>query len=312
MMNAAKETFDMDAGDLEIFTAVAESGGISKAALILNTVQSNVTQRIRLLEDELGVPLFHRHSRGVTLTGAGTRLVPYAERIGHLICEAKEALKDGPNPGGKIRIGALETATAVRLPPLLSIFAKSFPGVDIDIKTGTSAELTEKLLSYKLDAAFVAGPVDHPEVSTISLLKEELVLATAPEVKSFQELIDTVGPAPIKVVVFRSSCSYRTRFESLLATRGLINVRSMEFGTLDGIIGCVSAGIGITFLPRAVLAPYEAAGRIALHKLQGYQADVPTILIHRSDTFMTTALRSFIAAACNHFGAKKIKNIRRR
>lgn len=307
-MDSVKEKVDMDAGDLEIFTAVAESGGISKAALILNTVQSNVTQRIRLLEDELGVPLFHRHSRGVTLTGAGTRLVPYAERIGHLICEAKEALRDGPNPGGKIRIGALETATAVRLPPLLSMFAKSFPGVDIDIQTGTSAELTQKLLSYKLDAAFVAGPVDHPEVSAIPLLKEELVLATAPGMKSFQELIDTTGSAPIKVVVFRSGCSYRTRFESLLAARGLINVRSMEFGTLDGIIGCVSAGIGITFLPRVVLTPYEAAGRIALHKLPGNQAEVPTVLIHRSDAFMTTALRSFIATAGNHLGAKKIQN----
>ena len=58
----------MDASDLAMFVAVAKVGGISKAAQVLNTVQSNVTQRIRLLEAELGVPLFHRHSRGVTLT----------------------------------------------------------------------------------------------------------------------------------------------------------------------------------------------------------------------------------------------------
>ena len=91
----------MDTKDLAVFAAVARSGGITKAAQILNTVQSNVTQRIGLLEDELGVPLFHRHSSGVTLTSAGRQLLPYAERIGQLLGEARQATIDGPIPRGK-------------------------------------------------------------------------------------------------------------------------------------------------------------------------------------------------------------------
>jgi DNA-binding transcriptional LysR family regulator len=86
----------MDAGDLAVFAAAAKAGRITKAAETLHTVQSNVTQRIRRLELELGVPLFNRHSRGVTLTSAGVQLLPYAERINRLLSEAKQAAADGP------------------------------------------------------------------------------------------------------------------------------------------------------------------------------------------------------------------------
>src|ERR1700730_4446940 len=131
----------MDASDLAMFVAVAKAGGISKAAQVLSTVQSNVTQRIKLLEAELGVPLFHRHSRGVSLTSAGRQLLPYAERIGRLMVEAKQAAADSLVPRGPLVIGALETATAMRLPPVLAAYAAACPEVDIEIITGTSAAL---------------------------------------------------------------------------------------------------------------------------------------------------------------------------
>src|SRR6478752_2340437 len=81
----------MDASDLKVFEAVARLGGIGRAALELNTVQSNVTARVRLLEQELATPLFERHARGVTLTAAGRRLLPYASEIKHLLHRAKQA-----------------------------------------------------------------------------------------------------------------------------------------------------------------------------------------------------------------------------
>src|SRR6202023_2743464 len=128
----------MDASDLAMFVAVAKVGGIRKAAQVLNTVQSNVTQRIRLLEAELGVPLFHRHSRGVTLTSAGTQLLPYAQRIGRLLGEAKLAAADGPEPRARLVVGALETTEWLRLPPILTAYAAAYPDVDIEVDTATS------------------------------------------------------------------------------------------------------------------------------------------------------------------------------
>src|SRR3982751_6277360 len=110
----------MDAGDLRVFEAVARLGGMSRAADELNTVQSNVTARVRRLEAELGTALFARHSRGVSLTAAGRRLLPYAGRVGQLLDEARRAALDDWRPRGPLHIGSLETTAAIRLSPLLA------------------------------------------------------------------------------------------------------------------------------------------------------------------------------------------------
>jgi len=301
----APEEARMDVGDLAVFAAVARAGGITRAAQTLHTVQSNVTQRIRLLEAELGVPLFHRHSRGVTLTSAGTQLLPYAERIGRLLDEAKQAAADGPAARGRIAIGALESATAVRLPPVLAAYAAACPEVDIEVATGTSGALIEAVLGRRLDAAFVAGPVSHPELVGLPLLEEELVVVTAPRVTRLAALADGASAGPLKLIVFRAGCTYRALLEGLLAARGVVGVRRLEFGTLDGIIGCVGAGIGVTLLPRAAVARAAAEGRVALHALPPAEARVETVLVRRRDAFVSTALARFIAIARERLAAPR-------
>ncbi len=112
----------MDAADLRIFEAVARLGGMTRAAAELHTVQSNVTARIRALEDGLGTPLFERSSRGVALTAAGRRLLPYAVRVRHLLEDARQAVEDEGTPAGPLTLGSLETTAALRLSPLLSTY----------------------------------------------------------------------------------------------------------------------------------------------------------------------------------------------
>ena len=169
----------MESSDLRIFEAVARAGGITRAAAELNTVQSNVTARLRLLERELGTPLFFRHSRGVTLTPAGRELLPYAGKIGVLLAEARRALNDA-TPQGALRIGSLETTAGLRLPPILAAYTTAHPQVDITLQTGTTAELIAAVLAYRLEGALVAGPVEHPELVEETIFEEELVLVTAP------------------------------------------------------------------------------------------------------------------------------------
>src|SRR6201981_2852787 len=120
----------MELSDLQTFAAVARNGGITRAAEELNTVQSNVTQRVKALETEIGTPLFERHSRGMTLTGAGRRLLPYAQRMATLSREAVLAARDDGEPKGPLAIGSGETTAAGRLPALLASFHRRFPAVD--------------------------------------------------------------------------------------------------------------------------------------------------------------------------------------
>ena len=117
----------MDAGDLRVFEAVAQLGGMGRAAAELNTVQSNVTARVRALEDELGTPLFRRHARGVTPTDAGRRLLPFAAWVRGLLDDARRAVRDDGTPVRPLAVGSLETTAAMRLSPLLSAYAAAYP-----------------------------------------------------------------------------------------------------------------------------------------------------------------------------------------
>src|SRR3954469_6319170 len=112
----------MELSDLVTFASVARTGGVTRAAEELNTVQSNITQRIKALEAEIGTALFERHSRGMKLTGAGRRLLPYAQRLAALSREAVLAARDEGEPKGPLAIGSMETTAAVRLPALLADF----------------------------------------------------------------------------------------------------------------------------------------------------------------------------------------------
>ena len=106
----------MNDWDLRIFEAVARSGAIGRAAAELNTVQSNVNTRMRMLEQELGVSLFDRHSRGVVLTAAGVRLQPYALKVLELMKDARKAACDDGTPKGSLLLGTLK-----RRPPCVCL-----------------------------------------------------------------------------------------------------------------------------------------------------------------------------------------------
>ena len=281
----------MDASDLKIFEMVARLSGIGRAAAELNTVQSNVTTRVHMLEQELDTKLFERHARGVTLTAAGKRLLPYAAEVKDLLARARHAAMDDGNPKGPLVIGTLETTVAMRLPQIIACYAAAYPQVDLTLRTGTSAESVTRVLQRDQDGAFVAGPVEHAELETETMFREELVVVTAPAVHG----LDEIGRAgALKILVLRVGCSYRQRLETVLASRGIVDVRALEFGSLDAIIGCVSAGIGITLLPRGVVSAAARAGEVALHALPSEEAMVDTLFVRRPDGYISSALSAFM------------------
>ncbi|MFE0756630.1 LysR family transcriptional regulator [Inquilinus sp. NPDC058860] len=285
----------MNDRDLRVFEAVARTGGIGRAAAELNTVQSNVTARIRALEEELGLPLFERHSRGVVLTAAGRRLLPYAGRVGQLLADAARAARDDGTPGGPLTLGALETTAALRLSPALAAYAAAHPAVDLALRTGTTAELVAEVLARRVDGTFVCGPVHHPDLAAEVVFEEELVLLTAPGAGGLDRLLaDGTASGGLRIVVLRAGCSYRQRLEEVLARRGAVGLRRLEFGTLEAIFGCVAAGLGITLLPRALIGPVWAAGRVAVHGLTPAEARVETLFIRHRDAPETSALTAFL------------------
>lgn len=293
----------MDIADLRVFEAVARLGGMNRAAAELNTVQSNITARIKALEDDIGCPLFERRPRGVALTAAGRRLVPYAVCAMRLITDARCAARDDGSPRGLLTIGSLETTAALRLTPLLAEYAANYPQVDLVLRTGTTRELVVATLEQGFDGAFVCGPVGHPELHEEIMFREELSLLAAPGVSSLDEALGGLsGTGAVHAVVLRAGCSYRQKLESLLARRGITVRRHLEFGTLEAIFGCVAAGLGITLLPRALLGPVWAADRVSVHSLPSAEARVETVFIRRRDGFLSSALKAFLQGAAGLLG----------
>jgi len=284
----------MDAADLRVFEAVAQSGGMNRAAADLHTVQSNVTARIRALEDELGRKLFERHSRGVALTAAGQRLLPYARRVAWLLDDAARAVRDDGSPRGPLTIGSLETTAALRLSPLFASFAAAFHEVDLAVRPGTTAELIAAVLDRTVEGAFVCGPVAHPALIERPMFEEELAILAAPGIGSIEAALRG-GIA--RIVVLRAGCSYRARLEAVLARRGIQVPRLMEFGVLEAIFACVSAGLGITLLPRALIGPVWASGRVSVHRLPPEEALATTVFVHRREVHLSSALLAFLAHA---------------
>lgn len=284
----------MDAADLRIFESVARNGSMNRAALELHTVQSNVTARIRLLEDELGAPLFHRHHRGVELTAAGRRLLPFSTQMARLLDDARSAVKDDGVPRGPLVLGTLETTAALRMPNVLASFALAYPQVELVVRTGTTASLVDDVLQYRLDGAFVAGPVQHDDLHTEAIFREEMVLVTARHIRSIDELAHSGN---VKTIVFRLGCSYRTRLDIVLARHGLQVSTPLEFGSLDAMLGCVAAGVGVTLLPKGVVAAAWREGRVAVHDVSPEDTRVDTLFVRRHDVYASTAITAFLDIA---------------
>jgi DNA-binding transcriptional LysR family regulator len=280
----------MDADDLRIVEAVARIGSMNRAAAELNMVQSNVTARIRLLEEELGVQLFVRHSRGVEPSEAGLRLLSYVEQICALFREATTAVKEDGIPKGKLRVGMLETTAGLRLPTLVAQYARQYPKVELAIVTGTTTSLINQVVEHELDGAFVAGPVHNRELSEEPLFLEDLVLVSPLSMQTFDDLAEAEN---LKVIVLRQGCSYRERLGSILDGLGIRYV-VMEFGSLDAIITSITAGVGITLLPKALVDRLWTDRSVTVHELPVDQARVETVFVRRHDHYPTSALNAFL------------------
>src|SRR5436309_13190563 len=140
----------MDLTNLRVFVTVVEEGGILKASRKLHRVPSNVTTRIKQLEASMNTQLFHRHKQRLHLSQSGELLLSYAVKLLRLADEATWALA-GAAPSGTLRLGALESTAASRLPELLAEYHNAVPEVKVELMTGTNDALINAVLDRRVD-----------------------------------------------------------------------------------------------------------------------------------------------------------------
>lgn len=278
----------MDLNGLRIFLAVAEQGSVSRAAQTLNYVQSNITARLRKLEEDLGSELFYRKSRGMGLTPAGEKLLGYARKMLLLAEEARNVVTSPETLQGRLTLGSMETTAAIRLPPFLAVFHERYPQVEMTLQTGTTGELRQLVLDYKLEGAFVGGAFEHPDIEQQEVFREEMVLVTK---KGYAGLSD---PRVKALIGFRQGCSYQKQLDDWLAELGRPALKVMQFGSLEAILGCVQAGMGVTFMPKAVMDHERYGKDLAVHEVPEHFATIPTMFIRRRDMAASANLQRFL------------------
>ncbi|MCP4329731.1 MAG: LysR family transcriptional regulator [Alphaproteobacteria bacterium] len=264
---------------LEIFRTVAIEGSISKAAIKLNRVQSNISTRIKQLEQQLEKTLFLRQNRGLTLTPDGQLLLAYSERFLQLSMEVSEALKVG-KPSGVFRIGAMESTAAARLPDILSRYNELYPDVQIELVTDTAGGLMDRLLNYDIEIAFAAEPVSFDWVQTQPVFEERLILV-APH--AFPPLENTGEISGKTVIAFEAGCAYRRYLERWLLETGIVPGSIMAVSSYLAILACVSAGTGYAVVPQSVLDIVSTKGQFQRYALPDTVSQIKTLLAWRKE-----------------------------
>lgn len=267
----------MELSDLRIFKTVAEEGGIVSAARKLHRVQSSVSTRIRQLESAVGTQLFYREKQRLTLSPGGELLLQYAEKLLRLSEEARVALS-GSSPRGALKIGALESTAASRLPAVLAAYHRAHPDVSIELTTGTNDSLTSAVAGRALDAAFVAERPSSRELSSMGLFAERLVIISA---RGHRKITRPEDVEDDSVIAFPNGCAYRRVLQRWLGAKRLSTVRVLELGSYHAIVACVASGTGIAAIPKSVLSTMDH-DHVTAHPLPKSYADIITPLVWRT------------------------------
>lgn len=280
----------MNTNDFKIFEAVAAHGSFTKAAEATFTVQSNVTARIKSLEEEFQVSLFNRTSRRVELTAAGETLMHYCKQIGQLIEEAKRELSGTEQLIGHLKIGCIETTMALKVPGLMKKFNQEYPDIELEFKSAMSPDLIQDVMNYKLDAAFITTPVTLPDLEQKLIKKEQLVIVCSDQYTGLNEI---VNDHQLSIIVFEQGCVYRSRLESWLSYQGIINYKSTVVNSLEGIINFVEAGLAITILPLELIEQYYPNRKLKTFSIGKELGNATTLMIYRKNRKQDRVLKAF-------------------
>ena len=233
--------------------------------------------------------LFIREKSRLRLSPAGWNFLGYARRILDLVQEARATVA-GEEPQGAFALGSLESTAAVRIPALLAAYNQKHAKVELDLSTGPSGTMIEGVLSGRLAAAFVDGPVLHATLEGVAVFEEEMVVIAPLHHAPITRGQDVNGES---IYTFRSNCSYRHHFERWFSQDGAVPGRIFEMESYHGMLACVSAGAGLALMPRSMLESMPGFTTVSVWPLTDSFRLLHTWLIWRRGT-VSQSLNSFV------------------
>ncbi|MFH8343294.1 LysR family transcriptional regulator [Streptomyces sp. NPDC018045] len=297
----------MQLQQLRYFVAVADTRHFTRAAEREHVAQPSLSQQIKALERELGADLFHRARGHITLTDAGRTLLPLARRV---LADTETARREVQEVAqlrrGRLRLGAPPSLCASLVPDVLSVFHAAYPGVELVVHEDGSQDLVRVLAAGELDLALIITPLPEqaPALATAELLREELVVVSAPD-----------RPAPVgggrrmrvedlrdrPLAMFRRGYDLREFTTAACRAAGFEPVFTVEGGEMDAVLGFVRAGLGVAVVPSMV------AERSGLRVTRFATPDMHRVVsvAHRGDVSPPRAARELRRILMTHLGLEQ-------
>jgi DNA-binding transcriptional LysR family regulator len=279
------------------FIATAETGRVSAAAAALNVTQSTVTASIKALEAELGRKLFDRHSNGVTLTTDGQQFLQRARAIEASVSDAMRGPhRWGTQVDGTVDVAVSYTIAGYFLPPVLSRFWRSFPGITVRLHEFERDAIEHSLISGSVDAAvmLVSNLHDRSSIRSRLLMRSPRRLWTCANHpllhKDSVKLADLTSEPYLMLTVDEAERS------AMRYWRRTPHVPNVIFRTIsvEAVRSMVATGMGITILSDMVYRPWSLEGhRIDLKTLDDEVHTMDVGLAWNSETRLSPAARAF-------------------
>jgi DNA-binding transcriptional LysR family regulator len=291
----------IDADALDTFLVIHREGGFSRAARKLGRTQPAISQRIALLEQELGAPLFERGRGALKLSQAGTVLLPYAERAMAALGDAKQAVHAlATDRSGPVALAAVGTLAGTSLTKTLRAFARAHPAVTLSLATATSPEVSDLVrrgeatigLRYFADAS--------PDLSCTALHGEALIVVAAPGHRFAGRKIDSLAKLKDEHwLEFPVTPGHRNAgVQNVLVhfrSRGIGDVAWSAIDSLTAQKRLVEAGFGLALLPESGVAEELAAGTLARIRIADLKAVNPVVAVTRRNGYLSAAARHLLA-----------------
>lgn len=258
----------IDLRNIETFFWVSTLGSFRAASEKLNTTQPAVSQRIASLERDLGVRLFERDARGVTLTAKGQELLSHAERMLQLRRDMLQAAREQNVMRGPLRLGVAETIVQTWLPALIEHMHAAYPALVLQIEVDTTPVLRSHLLSRQIDLAFLMGPVLEARVENLPLCAYPLAWVASPRLALGPEPVTLERIGTLPVITYPSSSSPYQLVRDMLTRAGVRAPRMYGSASLSMVVRMTLDCIGTSVIAPVFLDKELASGELRLLDVQ--------------------------------------------
>ncbi len=283
---------------MRVFAAVARNLSFTRAARELHLTQPAVSQQIKLLEQEVGLPLFEQIGRKVQLAPAGAELLRYANQAIELLREAGESLAAMRGlKRGVLKLGAVSTAKYFA-PSLLSAFTPAYPEVTIKFTVGNREEVIKQLAGNETDLVIMGRPPRELETEAAPFAKHPLVIIASPDHPLAQRRRMQLRQLAAEHFIIREEGSgTRASMERVFRERGVPFRVSMEVSSNETIKQAVMAGMGISFISSHTIGLELASGKLVVLDVAGLPLVRDWYVIHLRDKQLApiaSAFRGFL------------------